>query len=589
MIRTSLTSLNNLVSVSRGEKCPDLLVRNGSVVNVFTGEIIEANVAISGNRIAHVGYSVPVNECDTRIIDAQGAFVVPGFIDAHCHPDLFSNPAAFSDWVITCGTTTILVDAQDMCNSFGMHGLKEVMLESEHYPLRMFFLAPAVTPPFPGVEGDEVFDVVELNELLKLKRVLGIAEITSYMRLVNGDVGLLMKTALARNAGKLVEGHTSGASFEKLNVLVAAGLTSCHESVSVDDVLQRLRLGLYTMVRCGSIRCELARIAPILGDPRLKGSNRLILTPDGLFADHITEYGYMDYVICNAIKLGVDPIQAIQMSTINPALYLGMDHDLGAIAPGYLADIVVVESIEEPKPVTVIQDGKIVFTGGEATFESSPVLKIKDEGKPFSMKEALPEMFNVKAPIDKRRGIPVIRVVDKTITRREDIFLPIRDGYVEADPERDVFKVAVFLRSGKMYNCGFVKGLGLGVDAISSSACHEIQEPLVVGRNDGAMVIALNRLLELKGGVVLVKSDRIIHELRLPIGGTMSSKSLPETAKDLISTKEVFMSLGCTLEEPLWTIGFLPFSALPDLRITVSGVYDVKKGRIVFDSKRQMF
>ncbi|MFZ3047836.1 MAG: adenine deaminase C-terminal domain-containing protein [Desulfatirhabdiaceae bacterium] len=579
----------SLISVSQGEEGADFYFKNGKVLNVFTGEILDGNVAVRKKHIAYVGTSEKMVKPGTEIIDVKGAYLVPGFIDAHCHPDLYSNPASFCDHVVRHGTTTIFVDAQDLCNSFGMEGFKELLTASYSYPVRAFFLVPAVSPPFPGVEGEELFDDLQMTEFLKMPRVTGLAEITSYTRILKGDQSLLARIASARNTGKTVEGHTSGASYEKLNVLVAGGLTSCHESVTPDDVRNRLRLGLYTMIRCGSIRCELDMLGAVLRERNISQSSRVILTPDGLFPDRIMRDGYMDYVIEKAGQAGVDVVQAIRMCTINPALYAGMDHDLGAIAPGRLADILVLKNLENPTPHTVMQDGRMVVINGEYLLEPSPRPKIRDQGKPFLIKEKFPDLFRVKAAMDRSRGIPVAVIENKTLTRRQDLILPIQDGYLEADPANDIFKATVLLRNGKMHNSGFVKGLGVDADAISSSVCHEIHEILVLGRKDTAMQMALQRLQEIKGGVVIVKGQRIVHEMRLPVGGTMSIGSFEETANDLTSIKQIFRSLGCTLEEPLWTIWFLTFSPLIELRLTVSGMYDVKQGKIVFDAKNPLF
>jgi adenine deaminase len=277
------------------------------------------------------------------------------------------------------------------------------------------------------------------------------------------------------------------------------------------------------------------------------------------------------------------------MSTINPAIYLKIDHELGAIAPGRIADILVTESLEKPTPEFVVKDGQLIVDQGRSIFNPSPLLTIRDEGKPFLMKGAKNDMFDVKAPFDHKLGIPVISISDKTVTSRKDMFLPVRDGFVVADPQRDVFKIAAILRNGNAWNCGFVTGLGFDIDAMATSVCHETHEILVIGREDKAMCNALDRLLEIKGGVIFVKGGRVIHKLPLPIGGTMSEKPLDVLAKDLSNTKEILISLGCPLEEPLWTVGFLTFTSIVDIRMTISGVYDVRKGEIIFNSLVPVF
>jgi adenine deaminase len=236
-----------------------------------------------------------------------------------------------------------------------------------------------------------------------------------------------------------------------------------------------------------------------------------------------------------------------------------------------------------------MQNGRMVVRDGRHLLAPSPCPGFGDQGKPFAPAGRLSEVFRVKAPLDRSRKIPVAVIQNKTITRRQDLHLPVIDGHLEADPAGDLFKVAVILRDGSLHNCGFVKGLGIDADAVSSTVCHEIQEILVIGRDDLAMHMALERLLELKGGVVIVRDGAILHEWRLPVGGTMSGGSLEETAMDLIGTNRVFEHLGCTLEEPLWTLAFLTFTPLIELRMTVSGMYDVKQGKVVFDARNPLF
>jgi adenine deaminase len=307
-----------------------------------------------------------------------------------------------------------------------------------------------------------------------------------------------------------------------------------------------------------------------------------MLATDSIFAEDLVSRGYMDYVVSEAIKYGIEPIEAIRMATLNPATYFGLDFDLGGIAPSRFADISIVEDLRRPTPRLVMERGRIVAREGKLTVDPSP-LPVSGLGvRPFTLGKTDEDLFRVPSRRRERVRVPVIHIADKTVTARRDAELTVRDGAIQADPARDVLKIVLIQRDGKRRGSGFLSGFGVRIGAIASSIAHDTHHLMVIGGDDRDMTIALDRVVRIKGGIVLVRGGRIACELRLPIGGIMSPLPMEELAREVEKLKGVFRDFGCPLEDPIWTMGFLSFTSIVEVRITPSGVYDVKKGRVIF-------
>lgn len=582
MFKRSMAETKRLIDVASGRRAADCYFVNGKVVNVYSGEVIEGNVATSGERIAYVGLSGAMVGPGTNVLDVKGDYLIPGFFDPHAHADLLVNPASFSNEVVVTGTTAVFADNHDLASSLGPKGLKKILHDSRSYPLKFFMGLPAVSPPFPGIEGEDFYPLRDLTGLLGDEAALAISEITPFVRLVRGDRRLLSKITVARNAGKRVEGHTVGASYDKLNAIIDGGVTSCHESITPGDVLNKLRLGLYVMLRHGSIRSDLKILSGALSDCEGISRNRVMLTTDGVFAEDIVSRGYMDYLVSEAIEYGIEPIEAIRMATLNPASYFGLDWDLGGIAPSRFADISVVKDLRRPTPRLVMESGRIVAREGRLVIDPSPPPTIGLGDRPFKLGRINMDLFRVESRRRGRVRVPVINIVDKTVTERKDIELPVREGAIQADPSRDILKIGLIQRDGKRRGCGFLSGFGAKIGGIASSIAHETHNLMVIGESDRDMAMALDRVVKIKGGIALAHRGRIVHELPLPIGGTMSPLPIKELAQEVNKLKRVFWDFGCPLEDPIWTMGFLSFTSIVGVRITLSGVYDVKGGRLIF-------
>jgi len=587
-----LESQKALIEVALGRRMADLHIVNGKLVNVYSGEILEGHdISVRGRRIAYVGHLPGGVNSGAEVIDAEGAYLVPGYIDAHAHVDFFANPLSLTPHLLTSGTTSLMADPHEAVGALGLRGLEMLIEMTRGLPLKFYFSVPVATPPLPQLEGEPILSVAQVESCLARPETRAISEVTPWVRLISGDEDLLSKFALAQRHGQRIEGHTTGASYQKLAALAAAGLTSCHEAINEREARERLRLGLYVMLRHGSIRRDLEALAELLTGEGPADAHRVMLTPDWMDPPTILERGYMDDLVTTAIQQGVPPLTAIQMATLNPATYLGLDTQIGGIAPGRRADILLVDRLERPVPRLVIADGEIVARDGHPTLDA-PVMPpgaLEIEWLPH---RKLPRAFDVgdfdvASPIASGEvTVPAIAVVDKTITRRQDLTLPVEDGQIRLPPHQDVLKAALLNTELPGFMVAFVVGFGAKVGGLASSLAHEPHRPLVIGCQEKDMVLALQRMRELGGGVVVAHEGELLAEIPLPIGGLMSVESLEELTAQIRSTNGILRQLGSSLESPVFTVGFLTFSTLPWVRLTPKGVWDVKEGRIIWPASQ---
>lgn len=557
----------------------ELCLTGGQVVNVFTGEILPQAVAVAGGRIIHVGDEADIDASQADRIDLEGDFVLPGFFDAHTHCDLFVNPFAYANQVVKSGTTGFFNDGHDLASALGVDAFLEIMAELGHSLISVYTGVPSAAPPYPGVEGRELWSDQDVAKALKHDNVLGLSELSSYVRLLKGDQGLSKRLDMARSMGRTVEGHTTGCSPAKLNVMAREGVSSCHESLTSEDVINRVRLGFATMIRQGSIRTELPRVAEAI--KRLQGfdASRLMLVSDGMFPEHLLEWGNMDWVVAQAVEHGIGPVRAIQMATINPARYFHLDHLLGCIAPGRLAHLQVAPSLENPKPRLVLAEGQVVAREGELVRSVAGEASAGLGSRPLTLTPPAKEDFLVKCE-KPGQTIPVISVVDQTITAREDLQVPDAGGTYK--PQDDVSAVCLFSRDGSRKGQGFVKGFCPGLGGLAASIAHEAHGLMVLGQSPTDMAGAAREVLDMRGGVVLMQDGEVRARVPLPLGGICYLGTVQETADQMRALHQALWNLGCTLGYPMWTFGFLSFTSILALRITYSGVYDVRKGEIVF-------
>lgn len=577
-----------LMEVALGRRPARLLIHNCRLVNVYSGEILDGQlVATWGERIAYVGSSRQATGPDTQVIDGKGLFLVPGFIDAHGHLDFFQHPLTMAEAALPQGTVAAYTESHDLLAALGPPGLDLLLDMAEKIPSHLYVGVAPATPQYPEYEGDPILTPRQVKGYLRKKRVLGLSELIPWVRLLAQEDSLLDELQAATARGKRIEGHTAGASGPKLAALVAAGLTSCHESITAQEVLDRLRLGLHTMIRHGSIRADMAELAGALRDHPELDTSRMMLTPDSVFPADLVSRGYMDEVIATAVAAGVPPIKAIQMSTINPATYLGLDTQIGGIAPGRYADMVLVSSLKKPTPELVICRGQIVASEGVLlkpfgmSLESWAALPWREGRWPRNP----PCIEDFVVPASSAAGsvnLPAIHLGHKVLTQRRDVTLPAREGQVCLDPSQDVLKVSVVNRSGDGFATAFLSGFGLRVGGLATTIAHDHHHAMVLGSREEDMVAALERLKEIGGGMTLIEEGSVAAEVPFPIGGIMPVAPVPEVAAQMEAMTRWLRSRGCPLEAPLFTVVFLTFASIPTLRMTPSGVLDVKGGRIIF-------
>ncbi|SPD75113.1 putative Adenine deaminase [uncultured Desulfobacterium sp.] len=574
-----------LVSIACGKVEADMYLKNGRIVNVHTGEILRGiGVAIGGNRIAYVGLNTNMIGPATRVIDCENCFVTPAYVDAHCHMDYLYNPCAFVKHVLSMGTTTVLSELTE-CGVLSKKGLDYLLGATENLPVKCYYSLPSTLPPFPEIEGIDFFDLTVMEQYRIHPRILSLGEITSWPRVTDLDHKIMEKIHFANSNGLLIEGHLTGCKNHEINAMIAAGITSCHESITAPEAKEKLELGLYVMLRHGSVRSDMKELSLLVTENPKINISRIILTLDWMSPEDMVAHGYMNYLIKSAIETGIDPVQAIQMTTINPATYLGLDRDVGSVAPGRRADILIVDNIENGMPVRVIAEGRLAAQYGKLCEEpalsefNGRVLRLGN----WPTKKYTDDDFEIFAPPGSSGVIefPVIKVINKAVTKRMDIRVMVEGGRIHPELKDGITRLSIIRPDGSVAT-GLVYGFGDNIGGLATSLGVYNNKLIIIGGNKKDMADATNRMLGLGGGIVLVKDGRLISEIPLPIAGIQSGDDVDRMAGKMIRMKKELRALGCFLEDPFYTIHFLTMSGLPYLRILPNGILDVVKKQIVF-------
>ena len=574
-----------LIEAALGRISPETIIRNIRLVNVYSGEILEGQeVALWQGRIAFVGPGAPMAGPDTLVIDGQGMYLLPGFLDVHAHVDHLINPLSAAKRILPTGTTGMLTDTHDFCAALGAKGLELLLEVTADIPFRYYFSAPAANPPLPEFEGEDFFTKDMVAAFLSHDRVLAVSEVTSWGRLMTPEQDFVEKLVMAKELGKRIEGHMAGCSYEKMNALVACGFTSCHESITAEQALQRLRLGLHVILRHGSVRADMEPLARMITDNPGLDTGRVLLSPDWFNPQDVLKHGYMNYLVAEAVKYGIPPVKAIQMVTINAAAYLGLTDEIGGIAPGRQADLLLVKDLQEPFPDLVLIGGKTVAQQGRllAVFPDFPEvsqLEWRPGRKPD--RPARADDFEIISE-SAHPEIPCMHMINKTITKVMVKPLQVCDGRIDISSDPELLKVSIWSESNRGWVTAVLSGFGAKVGAIASTICHETHNALVVGRCDRDMAMAVNRMLEIGGGIVVVQEGRIICELPLTVGGMISTASFEDVARGYCEINDYLWETGCPWDDPILSLSFLSFSGLPYVRITPKGIVDVLKKEIIF-------
>lgn len=582
-LHRTLEETATLVQVAQGRAQADLYLRGGRVVNVYSGEVLSANVAVWGRRIAYVGALDSMVGPETKLEDAEGYYLLPGFIEPHGHPDHYFTTTELARAVLPGGTTAIFGDCLPTYSLLDLAGFERFLVEATRLPVKFFFGARAEPPTFWEPPREELFTDERLGYLLTRPEILGMAEYTPWFRTLI-DEALVRKLQMVREAGKRVEGHLAGCPYERLNPMVDAGVTSCHEAINVDQALDRLRLGLWVILRESTIRHDLKDLVRIITEHRVNTS-RLMLTCDGPVPMGLMQDGFMDHLVRLAISCGVEPVTAIQMATINAATYLGLEQDLGGIAPGRIADIVMVRDLQAPRAEVVIADGSIAARNGEVLVEwPAPTWyegahnKYHDEDSPF--RDIQPSLF--RPSVERSPDLfPIIELVNGVITRRRDVPWRNQGGYVAIDPSLGALRVSLIVWETRRVINGYLTGMGARFGGLANTL-NTARELMVMGENDFDMALAARTAVEMGGGVVLAEGGKVLHKLAYSVGGLFPLAPVRETAPVMASIEDFLREKGFPHQSLYYTCNFLPSNHLPEVRLTVRGIYDVKERRVLY-------
>ena len=562
--------------VALGQEKADLFVRGGTVVNVYSGELVPANVAVLGERVAYVGPSEAAVGPETEVVDARSLYVAPGWIEPHSHAYLYYNPESLAEAVLPGGTTTVVSDDLVFSMLGGAATSRAVADECARLPVR--FLWYARPEPASPIEGGEqnYFDHERLEAVLDHPLVMGVGEAPAWARfLQNEEAPLGPAIVEANHRGLIADGHTTGARDHKLAALIAAGLRSCHEAITGDEALERLRLGLWTPLRHSSLRPDLPELLRIVTEKSIDTS-RILLTADGPSPDSIGEHGYLDGLLRLAVKAGVPPIRAIRMATVNAATYLHLDDHLGGVAPGRLADLVLLEDLSSFRPRLVIAGGKVATREG-ALVEPTPGIGWNSLGLQLEFREG--SWIEDPALYDARPGddLPVIEFVSDVITNLEEP-LPedeLPEGYLRA---------VHLTRDGRWISRALVRNFANELDGFATTATSS-GHVLVFGRNPEAMALAASRVRELGGGITLASGGHIVWESALPLAGIMAPGPFEEAHAVAKELKACLQDAGYPFSDPVYSLLFFTADFLPGPRLTWSGVLDARRGKIVREAE----
>lgn len=566
--------LARLIEVAAGRRPADLLLQGARVVDVFGHRVFEADVALCGGYIAGFSSSYRAR----RVYQARGRYLAPGLIEGHLHLESsMLPPAEFARAAAPRGTALCVCDPHEIANVMGLAGIRLLARLARRLPVEFRFSLPSCVPASPLETSGAELSAADLAELSAEPWVAGLGEVMNFPGLVAADPGLLAKLEVA--PGRPLDGHAPGLSGPSLSAYLAGGIGSDHECTTLAEAREKLSLGCHVMIREGSTARNLAALLPLVRPETLP---RLMLVSDDLSPEELLEEGHLDRILRRARRLGADPVSLIRLVTLNPALYFGLARR-GAVAPGYRADLCLLESLEDFRVSATFQAGRLTSEGGELL---APVAAEARKLKPrntMRLGPVSPEVFRVP---HRRGAARIIELVPgQIVTRQAAEPLSERDGLACADPSRDLVKLAVIERHGRTkpanVGLGFLRGLGLREGALASSVAHDSHNLIVAGVTDEDMAFAANALRECGGGQVAVSGGRVLARLPLPVAGLLSLAGAAEVALGERELRQAAAGLGCPLASPFMALSFLALPVIPALKLTDRGLVDVGRFEIV--------
>ncbi len=581
-----------LIRTARAIEPATLVIKNINLVATTTGEILEnMSIIVSGRRIASIVKGDPEKYIGlrTNVIDGHGQYAMPGFIDAHIHIESsLLTPTGFSMLALKHGTTTVVADPHEIANVLGVDGVKLFVEESQNLPMKILIdipsCVPATDPAFGLETTNKVIGPEDIAKLGELEGVYGLGEVMDFVSVTNASDYVLEKLKIAHNLGLVINGHAPLLTGEMLDAYIDASIWSDHESTNPQEALEKLRKGMYLFIRQGSAWRDLEALVEVIKNPKI--DCRLCgFVSDDLNVIDLYEKGHMDRIINEAIELGVDPVKAIQLATIGPAIRLHIDDHIGVVGPARFADIVLSPSLQRLEPKTVISMGEIIYRDGELLYDfERPRIPEWAKRTVNISREIRPEELLIRIDgVDKARVNAIKVTPGSALTKLSVEELPVKNGYISCDPERDIIHLAVVERHKGTYNIGkgFIKGLGFKAGAIAQTIAHDTHNLVVAGKSPEDMSVAISRVREIQGGIVIVDSGEVVAEVELPVAGLMSDEDPYTVYRKFKNLIKKVSSYGVEFEAFFMTLALVALPVIPEVRLTDKGLVDVNSARII--------
>lgn len=564
-----MKNIERIIKVSKGEELADLVIKNAKLVNVLSEEIYETDIAVIDGKIAGISKGYRGKE----EIDVNGAYVTPSFIDGHVHLESsMLMPSEFAKLVLASGTTTVIADPHEICNVMGLQGISFMREATKNLPLDVYMMLPSCVPATDLETSGVDLNSYDLALLIDAPWVLGIAEMMNFPGVVNCDKSVLSKIQLGIEKNKRVDGHAPHLCGKELSAYIASGVASDHECTTPEEAIEKLRLGMYLMIREATGARDLEPLIPVL---KKYNTRKCMFVTDDRHPKHLGKH--ISRMVKKAVRLGVNPIHAIQMASINTAEYFKLQN-VGAIAPGYKADIAVFDNLETFEPKMVFKNGKLAAKDGKTIIDMTEMKPPALRGS-VNIKYLYKEDLQIKIP-DGKDNIKVINVIpQQLITKLSAEPVKNENGFAVSDIENDILKIAVLERHKATGNIGlgFVKGFGLKSGAIASTVAHDSHNMIVIGTNDDDMYYAAVELVKSQGGKIIVENGKTLSHLPLPIAGLMSDKPAEEVMAEITELENAAGKIGCKIADPFMSMAFLSLSVIPEIKITDKGLIDVNK------------
>ncbi len=575
MMRDELEARLQAIEMAQLRREADTLLAGVKILNLFTGEVTTTNVALGGGRIVGIGSQYRRAQ---EVFDLSGRYLLPGLIEGHIHIESsLLTPEGFAEAVVPRGTTAVVADPHEIANVLGLEGVRYMLRASRDLPLDCYFMASSCVPATGLETAGASLDPAAIAVLLEDERVLGLAEVMDYPGVIQGKREILEKIILAQSQGKLVNGHAPGLTGEGLMAYLDAGIGSDHESITLEEAQEKLRMGMRLMIREGSQARNLAALLPLVTPVT---GRRCLLVSDDKEPHELVADGHLDTLLRRAVSLGLSPHLAVQMVTLNVAEAFGL-RERGAVAPGYLADLVVIDSLREFTPLLVFKRGRLVAEEGKLIRE---IPRIREPGVLDTVRIPRLSTENLRIPAGRARLVRVIGLVQgQIVTRRLVLEATIGNGEVHADPARDILKLVVVERHGRNGNIGLglVQGFGLRKGALASSVSHDSHNLIAVGVEVQDLLTALEHVAAIGGGLTVVSGGAVRASLALPVAGLMTEEKPGQVAAAMEHLLLNARDIGCTAPNPFAALSFLALPVIPEIRLTDRGLVDVGRGEFV--------